>query len=150
MVRRGSIRSTKQKSKHVSCVTGATSGVYGFRFGPDGVIERLDNPRDKREEYLSTALADRGLVNLTDHLLIRRRYRGVGGWTWIMQRDEQQVKVRGDYFLSTYRISFVYTRLQETLHGTDHRLILVVLRGEGALHKCRYQRGRTIWPIRPN
>ena len=31
----------------------------------------LGNPRDECEEDLSTALADRGLVNITDHLLPR-------------------------------------------------------------------------------
>ena len=32
----------------------------------------LYNPHDKREEDLAMALADRGLVNMTDHFLPRR------------------------------------------------------------------------------
>ena len=32
---------------------------------------RLGNPRDKRKEYLATALVDRGLFNMTDHFLTR-------------------------------------------------------------------------------
>ena len=48
---------------------------------------RLDNPQDKQEEDTETALADRGLLNMADHFLPRRRYRGVGGWKWSTQRD---------------------------------------------------------------
>ena len=47
----------------------------------------LDDPHDEREEDLATALADLGLVNMTDHFLPRRQYQGARGWTWIMQRD---------------------------------------------------------------
>ena len=93
-----------------------------------------------------TALADRGLVNMIDYLSPRKRYRGVGGWTWSMQRYRRQMTGRGDYFLSTDRSSFVNAGLQETQHGTDHRIILAVLRVEGALCNRRYQRGRTCWP----
>ena len=67
---------------------------------------RLGNPRDKPEEDLATALSDRGLVNMTDHFLTRRQYRGAGGWTWIMHRDRRQVTGRGDYILSMDRSSF--------------------------------------------
>ena len=48
---------------------------------------RLGKPRDKREDDLVTALVDQGLVNMTDHFLPRRQYRGAGGWMWNMQRD---------------------------------------------------------------
>ena len=37
--------------------------------------------------------------------------------------------------------------LQESCHGTDHRMILEVLWGEGALCNRRYRQGRTHWPI---
>ena len=37
----------------------------------------------------------------------------------------------------------------ETRHGTDHRLILAVLRVEEVLHNLRYQGVQTLWPIRP-
>ena len=86
---------------------------------------------------------------MEDHFLPRRRYRGVGGWTWSMQRDGQQVTGRGDYFLSTDRSRFVNVGIPETRHDTDHRLILAFLRGEGSLCNRRYQRGRTCWKIRP-
>ena len=36
---------------------------------------QMENPRDKCEEDLATALADRGLVNMIDNFLPRRRYR---------------------------------------------------------------------------
>ena len=35
---------------------------------------RLYNPCDEREEDLATALADQGLVNMTDHFLSRQQY----------------------------------------------------------------------------
>ena len=37
---------------------------------------RLGYPRDEREEYMVTALVDRGLVNITYHFMPRRRYMG--------------------------------------------------------------------------
>ena len=110
---------------------------------------RLGDPRDEREEDLVTALADRVLVNMTDYFLSRIQYWGSGGWTWIMQRDGRQVTVRGYYIPSMYRISFVNVSLGENRHGTGHRLILAVLRVEGALRNRRFQQGRTRWPIRP-
>ena len=75
---------------------------------------RLGYPRDKHEEDLVTALADRGLVNTTNHLLPKRRYGGAGICTWSIQRDRQRVTGRGDYILSKERISFVNTGLRET------------------------------------
>ena len=67
---------------------------------------RLGNPRDEHEGDLATALADQGLVNMTDYLLPRRQYRGAGGWTWSMQRDRIQVTGRGNYILFTDRRIF--------------------------------------------
>ena len=64
-----------------------------------------------------------------------------------MKRDGRRVMVRGGYILSTYRRRFTKAGLQVTRHGTDHRLILAVLRGEGALCNHRYQQGRNLWPI---
>ena len=87
---------------------------------------------------------------MTDYFLPRRRYRGAGGWTWIMQRDGRQVTGRGYYILSMDRSSFVNSGLLETRHGIDYRLILVVLRGEGALRNRRCRRVQTRWPIRTN
>ena len=37
---------------------------------------QLGDPCDKHEEELATALVDRGLVNMTDHFLPRRKYQG--------------------------------------------------------------------------
>ena len=34
---------------------------------------RLEYPRDKREEYLVTALVEKGLLNMTNHFMSRRR-----------------------------------------------------------------------------
>ena len=111
--------------------------------------ERLDEPLKKQEKDLAMALADRGLVNMTDYFLSSIQYWGAGGWTWIMQRDGRQVMGRGYYILSTDSGSFVNAGLQDKYHGTDHRLILAVLRVEGALRNRRFQQGRTRWPIRP-
>ena len=110
---------------------------------------RLGDPRDEREEELVMALVDRGLVNMTDYFLPRIQYWGAGGWIWSMQRDERQVTGRGDYILSTDRRIFFNAWIWETRHGTDHRLILAVLWGEGVLCNRCCRRGRTHWPIRP-
>ena len=58
-----------------------------------------------------------------------------------MQRDGKRVMGRGDFILSTDRRSFFNAGLQETRHGTDHRIILAVLRGEEALRNCCYLMG---------
>ena len=110
---------------------------------------RLGDPRDEREEELVMALVDRGLVSMTDYFLPRIQYWGAGGWIWSMQRDERQVTGRGDYILSTYRISLVNTGIRETHHGICHMLILAMLRVEEALSNRRGRQGRTCWPIRP-
>ena len=109
---------------------------------------RLGDPRDEREEDLVMALADQGLVNITDHILPRRQYQGAVSCTCSMQRDGIHIMGRGYYILSTDKRSFVNVGLQETRHGTDHRLILAVLRLEGALCNCCYRQGQTKWPIR--
>ena len=48
---------------------------------------------------------------------------------------------RGDYILSTDRSSIVNEVLRETSHGTDHRILLAVIQGEGALRNCCYLMG---------
>ena len=126
----------------------APKGLELIRMGD--LNARLGNPREKLEEDLATVLADRVLVNMKEHFLPRRRYRGADVWVWSMQRDRIQITGREDYILSTDRNSFVNKGLWETCRGTYHRLILAVLRGEGALRNCRYRQGRTCWPIRTN
>ena len=73
---------------------------------------RLGDPCDKHEEELATALVDRGLVNMTDHFLPRRKYQGAGSWAWSLQREEQRLTGRGDYILSIYRIIFIRAGLR--------------------------------------
>ena len=90
---------------------------------------QMGDPHDEYEEDLVTALADQGLVNMTEHFLPRRRYWVAGRWKWSMQREGRQVKGRGDYIFSTYRCRFTNAVLQGKRHGTDYRLILAVSRG---------------------
>ena len=40
--------------------------------------------------------------------------------------------------------------LREAILHTNHRMVLTVLRGEGALRNHRYQQGRTLWTIKPH
>ena len=49
---------------------------------------------------MATTLAERGLVNMTDHLFPSRRYRGAGSWASSMQRDGRRVTGRGYCILS--------------------------------------------------
>ena len=46
---------------------------------------RLREPQDAMEKELVTELANIGLVDMTDHFMPRRRYRGAGSWTWKMR-----------------------------------------------------------------
>ena len=56
---------------------------------------------------------------------------------------------RGDYILSTDKRNFTNAGLRESCRGTDHMMILPVIRGEGALCNRCYIWGRTQWPIKP-
>ena len=104
---------------------------------------RLQKPLDARDEDLATVLADIGVVDLTAHSMPRRRYRGSGHWAWQMRREIRQVMGRGDYILRIDMESFSNAGLREACIYTDHRMVLAVLRGEGALRNCRYVGGRT-------
>ena len=46
---------------------------------------RLRYPCDERDEDLATTLADRGMVGMADHFVLRRRYSVVGSCTWFMK-----------------------------------------------------------------
>ena len=63
---------------------GAPKGMEMILMGD--LHAQLRDPRDKREEDLVMALVDRCLVNMTDHFMTQKRYRGSGIWTWCMQR----------------------------------------------------------------
>ena len=60
------------------------------------------------------------------------------------------MKGRGDYILYMDRRNFTNSGMREPCHGTDHRMVRTVLRGEGALHNRRYGWGQARWPIQPN
>ena len=110
---------------------------------------QLGNPHGKHEEELAAALVYRGLVNIIDHFMPQRRYMGTGSWAWCMQMEGWQVTGRGEYSLFIDRNNFTNAGMQESRHGTDHRMTLTVLRGYEALRNRRYRKGRTCWPIRP-
>ena len=85
----------------------------------------------------------------------RRRYRGTGIWNWQMRREVILVTGKGDYILSSDKDSFFKAGVQEARLHTDNRMVLAVLRGEGAPQNCRYIVGRKRWPlavpmVRPN
>ena len=46
---------------------------------------KLREPRDARDEYLVTALADSGIVDMISQFIPRRRYIGVVSWLWQMR-----------------------------------------------------------------
>ena len=58
----------------------ATKGLEMILVGDLNVW--LGDPSDKREEDLATDLLDRGLVNMTDHFIPQKWYRGSGSWKW--------------------------------------------------------------------
>ena len=104
-----------------------------------GLKARLGDSYDKHEEDLAMVLVDKGLVNMTDHFMPKRRCSGAGSWTWRIHREGRQVTGRGNYILSTDRRNFTNTGMREPRHGTDHRMILAVIRGEGALRNSCYR-----------
>ena len=56
-----------------------------------GLDVRLREPLNERKEELATALADRGLVNMTVHFTLKRRYIGEGRWMWQMRQEVRHV-----------------------------------------------------------
>ena len=58
-------------------------------------------------------------------------------WEWQMRREVRQVIGRGNYILSSDRENFTNTGVGEAMIHTYHRMVLVVLRGEGALQNRR-------------
>ena len=54
---------------------------------------------------------------------------------------------RGNYILISDRDRFVKAKMREARLYTDHRMVLSVLRGEGALKNRRYVVGRMLWPL---
>ena len=87
------------------------------------------DPRDNNEEDLETALADRDMFSMTDHVVPQWWYRGEEIWTWRMQREGRQVTGRGEYALSADMCNFTNTGMGESLHSTDHMMILAVEQG---------------------
>ena len=57
---------------------------------------------------------------------------------------------RGNYVLSMYHYSFNNACLRDARHGTDHLMVLTVLRGEGVHGNLLYMRVRMLWPIMPS
>ena len=107
----------------------------------------LENPRDQREEQLSTVLAGHGLTDQAQHFLLRRKYRAEGGWMWRMWREGRPILVRA-YYILWAKDDFSMVGLRESRTPTDHRMVLGVLGGYGVTSHRAYAKGRTTWPIR--
>ena len=90
-----------------------------------------------------------GLEDMTAHFIPRRRYRGDGHWTWQIRRDDRQVTRQGNYILCINRHNFSNAGIREACISTDHRIVLAVIRGEGAHRNGAYLRKRICCPIKP-
>ena len=64
-----------------------------------------------------------------------------------MRGEGIQVMGRGNYVLSMYHYSFTNACLRYARHGTDHWMVMAVLRCDGAHYNRCYMRVRTLWPI---
>ena len=53
----------------------------------------------------------------------------------------------GDYILGTPRQDFFMVGKRESIISTKHRMVLVILTGEGVREHRRYNKERTTWPI---
>ena len=104
-------------------------------------------PRDAREEKIATVLLDRGLIDVTSHFMLRRRYRGAGSWMWKLRQEGLQVTGRGNYILSSDRNIFLNTGVREARIFTEYWMVLAVLQGNGDLRNRRYVVSSTQWPL---
>ena len=99
---------------------------------------RLREPREAREEKIATTLLNSGLVDVTSHFVLRRRYIGAGSWMWQLQREVRQMTGRGDYILSSVRDNFFNAGVREARILTEDWMVLEVLQGESYLRNLRY------------
>ena len=108
---------------------------------------RLREPREAREEKIATTLLNSGLVDVTSHFVLRRRYRGAGSWMWQLQREVRQMTGRGDYILSSDRDNFFNAGVREAIIFTEEWMVLEVLQGERYLRNRRYVVSSTRWTL---
>ena len=118
----------------------ATKGIEIILLGDLNI--RLRKLRDDREDELASALAGRGLGDMTSHFTPRRRYQGTGCRTWKIRWDFRMVTGRGYYILISNRNEFFKAGEWKERIFTDHRMVQVVLQREGALQDRRYVVGR--------
>ena len=108
---------------------------------------RLRKLRDDRENELSSALAGRGLGDMTSHFTPRLWYQGTGCWNWKIRWDVRLVTGRCYYILISDMNKIFKAGVWKERIFTDHRMVLVVLQREGALQDHRYIVGRIRWPL---
>lgn len=135
--------------------TDGASGVAGPSMWPGGGGDaagwRNQVPPGATAEptggYLETFIVNYRLVEQALHFVLRRRYIGKGGWSWSIWRDRRHITGRGVYILGTDRRDFYNVYISETRVLTEHRMILVGLKGYRVSRNRNYCNGRSIWPI---
>ena len=80
-----------------------------------------------REDNLALELVGSGLGNVISHLAPRRRYQGMGTWTWQMRREGRLETGRGEYILSSDRDTIFKEGVRESILHTYHWMVLAVL-----------------------
>ena len=81
-------------------------------------------------EAITDELAAAGLMDMGLHFLPWRKTWFQDRCTWSMQRDGREVQYRTDYILGTDCRFFQDVAVWDTLHHSDHYMVLGCLRGE--------------------
>ena len=95
----------------------------------------MGDPHNEREEELATALDNHGLGYVTSNFTPRQRYKGQGQCMWNMHREGHHVTGKVDYVIGTGRGYFANAGMREPRLNRYHRMMLVVIRGEGMARK---------------
>ena len=110
---------------------------------------RLAQPRNQREEELSTATTNHDLEDQTKKFIPWQCYRGEEGWTWNMRREGRTITDREDYILGSYHRDFCNISTREPRVSTYHWIVLVELRGYKEKWNHMHHRGENDVPLQP-
>ena len=78
----------------------------------------------ERDKGIAEALAEEGLEDMSGHFLQRHKPWLKDGIKWSMHWGGWKVRSQTDYILGTYSRMFQNVAVRDTIHNTDHYLVL--------------------------
>ena len=103
----------------------------------------------ERDKRIEAAHAEEGLEDMSGNFLPRHKPWMKDGRKWAMQWDGREVHFWNNYILGTESRLFQNVAVQDSMHNTDHYLVLRCLREAAPAAHSRYLGKRTHFSIRP-